>query len=83
MALYFSMYVRIGLIPFTGTQDQNYFLTIDIYVRTYFTVTRYVCAMPTFTTYSFHHDTKCLYGKMTCTVKEGLYSTRSQTILNT
>ena len=23
-----------------------------------------------------------IYGKMTCTVKEGLYSTRSQTILN-
>ena len=42
---------------------------------------RYVCAMPTFTTDLFHHDTKCLYGKMTCTVKEGLYSTRSQTIL--
>ena len=39
---------------------------------------RYVCAMPTFTTDSFHHDTKCLYGKTTCTVKEGLYSTRSQ-----
>ena len=45
-------------------------------------MTRYVCAMPTFTTDSFHHDTKYLYGKTTCTVKEGLYSTRSQTILN-
>ena len=43
---------------------------------------RYVCATPAFTTDSFHHDTKCLYGKMTCTVKERLYSTRSQAILN-
>ena len=43
---------------------------------------RYVCAMPTFTADSFHHDTKCLYGKTTCTVKEGLYYTHSQTILN-
>ena len=33
---------------------------------------RYVCAMPTFTTDPFHHDTKCRYGKMTYTVKEGL-----------
>ena len=43
---------------------------------------RYVCAMPTFTTDLFRHNTKYLYGKMICTVKEGLYSTRSQTILN-
>ena len=42
---------------------------------------RYICATPTFTTDSCHHDTKCLYGKMTCTVKEGLYSTHSQTVL--
>ena len=38
----------------------------------------YVCATPTFTTDSFHHDTKFLYSKTTCTVKEGLYSTLSQ-----
>ena len=43
---------------------------------------RYVCATPTFTTDSFHHDTKCPYGKTTCTVKEELHSIRSQTILN-
>ena len=42
---------------------------------------RYVCVTPTFTTDSFYHDAKCLY-QMTCTVMEGLYSTRSQTILN-
>ena len=42
---------------------------------------RYVCATTTFTVDSFHYDTKCLYGKTTCTVKEGLYPTRSQTIL--
>ena len=43
---------------------------------------RYLCATPTFTTDSFHHDTMCLYGKTTCTVKEGLFYTRIQNILN-
>ena len=43
---------------------------------------RYICATPTFTADLFRDDTKYLYGKMTCTVKEGLYSTHSPTILN-
>ena len=43
---------------------------------------RYVCATPTFTIDLFHYDTKYPYGKMTCTVKEGLYSTCTLTILN-
>ena len=65
-------YLHIGLTPFTGTQDLNYLLAIDIYIV--YNGSLRMCHTRLYT--------KCLYGKTTCTVKEGLYFTRSKTILN-
>ena len=59
---------------------QNYFVVIDIYVHSLQWLTTCVPRPPLQQTRFIMIP--CIYGKMTCTVKEGLYSTRSQTILN-